>query len=1268
MLLHPGTTDYSSAQYILRPLGSLFSGVSNDTEPVQVMHASFRDFIANTSQSDKFAIDAVLSNGVLAKSCLKTMTVGLRQNICQFDDWFTMFSDLSSEELSRIRSDHLSEALQYACRFWAYHLSKVATGTSCYVEQIQTFLCDHLLSWIEVMSILQKLDEAVSSLLDLGTWLSSHVTQEPNLRAIAVDAVRFIRNFFPPLSSGPLQVYTSALPFVPTETSIYKHYFHLVDNTAPLVLHGRERHWSPLLFPLDYHEDEIKALAFSPDGARLVSGDRGGNIQMWSLDTGALAGSTIHAKHSPVISAAFTSDGSNLLTVCGESFGIPSQSTEGPSDLSLEDIQLWRTDTGAEIPLIWQQTQLDHRTACTSDGAHIATLDSSSAPVLLSTVDNVALRLDNGKNEPKISRIIVNSSEGVLVVVVAFDNGLIHVFPRESHLPSWPRLVPINLAISSFSVSCDGSRLACGFVGGNLQLWDLTKEDPFGISVGGKGGTVTAFTFSPDSVQLFSGYEDGVVCACDVGPNPTGSFREDIFSKDWGPSIISLVFLSRAQQLAIGASDGSVRICDGETRQIIRQLPAAGTDRACSMVFSRDGNLVGICTEGGMLKLWKIISGELCWDAFLGEENGHWTMLLFVQNDTMIASCHIKRNLLTIRESSNGAVLVQDFPLLEGLSNERGETNFASVPGSSNIVQVGMEDSCMVYGCIWECGELPAMSHLWETWSPGDTNQLSPDRSLLLHHVDNMPMGSLILYNLRKRTVQTLSGHLFFHAAEAFSPDGTRVASGDSEGHVRIWEELDTTIYPVGGVDAMETFLFGGFPSPDGSILAVVKSSTTEYSVVFSDPHNGRPVGDHFSAPILATVSELRDRDIDLEPKFSPDSSRVFVGFGDNWALLAISPPNQTLRLGHIGGPIVAATFSCDSSFLVTESLNGVVRVWETSTGHCFRESRIKFHLGEVTYDELRSLDGATIGVDSVGDVDALGDKGDLEFSSDQSKLISVRNTGLIRIWDGVVRGNNVTQNALKHPSMGPWGVTLLAVSSDGSVFATATQDLEGSKGGDDTVDTLFVRETRNGTVIKKLDLRKKVEFASFSRHASRMAFGDHYLGWFTWNISDSRERLISKEGGNKRILFSTDAKRVATIGQDPNSIMPRPRIQIWDLEQGSVLHDRCLPPEILEGIEFYDESPFLDLIEGQSSSIGNEVSPLEKLSTQPSHIDESGWIWDASGKRLWWIPPRYRPIAPGPPWSNLKNLVLDADETVVLCGGIIQHASRVAWITLQVK
>ncbi|KDQ54635.1 hypothetical protein JAAARDRAFT_135397, partial [Jaapia argillacea MUCL 33604] len=229
-----------------------------------------------------------------------------------------MFSDISHEELSKITTKFLPEALQYASRFWAHHLSSVSPDASQLLTQIDIFLHSHLILWIEVMSILHKLDEAVRSLLEKSA------PQDLKLHSMTMDAVCFIRAFFTPLSSGPLQLYTSALPFLPSKSSIHHTYGHLVDKTAPFVLHGRESTWSPLLLSLESHTgknkyvtEPITALAFSNDGTHLASGGHYGNIQIWSLETGGIISSTIKANGPGISSVAFSPDGLRVAS-CDE--------------------------------------------------------------------------------------------------------------------------------------------------------------------------------------------------------------------------------------------------------------------------------------------------------------------------------------------------------------------------------------------------------------------------------------------------------------------------------------------------------------------------------------------------------------------------------------------------------------------------------------------------------------------------------------------------------------------------------------------------------------------------------------------------------------------------------------------------------------------------------------------------------------------------------------------------------------------------------------
>ena len=61
------------------------------------------------------------------------------------------------------------------------------------------------------------------------------------------------------------------------------------------------------------HKHQVWALAFSPDGSLMASGDRGGQVNLWHLADGTLQRS-IAADDGPIWSLAFTPDGRTLVT------------------------------------------------------------------------------------------------------------------------------------------------------------------------------------------------------------------------------------------------------------------------------------------------------------------------------------------------------------------------------------------------------------------------------------------------------------------------------------------------------------------------------------------------------------------------------------------------------------------------------------------------------------------------------------------------------------------------------------------------------------------------------------------------------------------------------------------------------------------------------------------------------------------------------------------------------------------------------------------
>src|SRR5262249_56650995 len=64
------------------------------------------------------------------------------------------------------------------------------------------------------------------------------------------------------------------------------------------------------------HAEVVASVAYSPDGSRVVSGDRAGEIKLWEAATGRL----IHtmATGNPVEAVAFHPDGTRLASAGGD--------------------------------------------------------------------------------------------------------------------------------------------------------------------------------------------------------------------------------------------------------------------------------------------------------------------------------------------------------------------------------------------------------------------------------------------------------------------------------------------------------------------------------------------------------------------------------------------------------------------------------------------------------------------------------------------------------------------------------------------------------------------------------------------------------------------------------------------------------------------------------------------------------------------------------------------------------------------------------------
>ena len=173
-LLHDFGTPFEIST-ALNPLHSLLLVPEGTEDLIQVFHKSFPDFLMDSKrcQDIQFLVDPSVHQMELLLSCLTLMEEGLTRNICNLED-YAVLSNVN--DLSARRKEYIGDALEYACQFWTKHLVKSSSNGSDakkVQKAIDKFFSTHLLFWIEVLTIMGKLDASLHCVNDIQQWYIS---------------------------------------------------------------------------------------------------------------------------------------------------------------------------------------------------------------------------------------------------------------------------------------------------------------------------------------------------------------------------------------------------------------------------------------------------------------------------------------------------------------------------------------------------------------------------------------------------------------------------------------------------------------------------------------------------------------------------------------------------------------------------------------------------------------------------------------------------------------------------------------------------------------------------------------------------------------------------------------------------------------------------------------------------------------------------------------------------------------------------------------
>jgi hypothetical protein len=141
----------------------------DQTRPLRLHHPSFRNFLLDTKRCNdsEYLVDEEQAHQRLARSCIQLLSMSLKGDICDASVPGTIIDDIESS-----RVDHcIPQEVQYASLYWVHHLRKSGAQLR-YNDEVDRFLRDHFLYWLEALGWMQKVSEGIVEIISLESIAS----------------------------------------------------------------------------------------------------------------------------------------------------------------------------------------------------------------------------------------------------------------------------------------------------------------------------------------------------------------------------------------------------------------------------------------------------------------------------------------------------------------------------------------------------------------------------------------------------------------------------------------------------------------------------------------------------------------------------------------------------------------------------------------------------------------------------------------------------------------------------------------------------------------------------------------------------------------------------------------------------------------------------------------------------------------------------------------------------------------------------------------